>query len=134
MTSDPSTSEIGIGPTDELSLRVSVGALARVLFEHPRDGEIMLALERKATVLHSEGGQVVDVKSQPFGGALRLLRPQLPMHDRTTHAISSSRLARGRTGPGRRARCCAGEVRLSIGRVGEAEQVAAPGLDERRVL
>jgi hypothetical protein len=67
------SSEIGIGATDELSLRVSVGVLVRVLFKHPDNGKWMLALERKATLLESETGHVVDVKSQPFGGALRLL-------------------------------------------------------------
>src|SRR5688500_121371 len=40
-------SEVGIGATDELSLRVSVAALVRVLFEHPDDGTLMLAIERK---------------------------------------------------------------------------------------
>jgi hypothetical protein len=75
MTSKPYTSGIGIGPTDELNLRVSVGALVRVLFADPRDGEILLALERKATLLKSEDGYSVEVKSQPFGGALRLLDP-----------------------------------------------------------
>src|SRR5512147_707747 len=59
----------GIGATTELSLRVSVATLVRVLFKHPRDGEWMLALERQAT-LH---GNQVDVKSQPFGGAIRIL-------------------------------------------------------------
>jgi hypothetical protein len=63
----------GIGRTEELSLRVSVGGLVRVLFEHPNDGEWMLALERKATLLDSQKGHVLEVKSQPFGGALRLL-------------------------------------------------------------
>ena len=37
----------GIGATNELSLRVSVAMLVRVLFKNPRDGEWMLALERK---------------------------------------------------------------------------------------
>ena len=70
---DPNSlrSEIGIGATDELSLRVSVGALARVLFGHPWHGDLMLALERKAT-LCKDAGHAVVVKSQPFGGALRL--------------------------------------------------------------
>ena len=36
----------GIGATDELSLRVSVATLVRVLFEHTGDGDLMLALER----------------------------------------------------------------------------------------
>lgn len=59
----------GIGATSDLSLRVSVATLARVIFTHPLDGELMLALERKAT-LHKDK---VEVKSQPFGGAIRIL-------------------------------------------------------------
>lgn len=59
----------GIGATDELSLRVSVATLARVIFKHPSNGEWMLALERKATL----SGEKVEVKSQPFGGAIRIL-------------------------------------------------------------
>jgi hypothetical protein len=60
------------GPTEELSLRVSVATLVRVVFQDPRDGRLMLALERKAT-LHpdGEGGRVL-IKSQPFGGAIRI--------------------------------------------------------------
>ena len=62
----------GVGATKELSLRVSVATLVRVLFENPRDGDLMLALERKAT-LHTDGnGHVIEVKSQPFGGAIRI--------------------------------------------------------------
>lgn len=59
----------GIGATDELSLRVSVATLARVVFKHPRIGEWMLALERKAILYETN----VEVKSQPFGGAVRIL-------------------------------------------------------------
>jgi hypothetical protein len=59
----------GIGATDELSLRVSVATLARVIFKHPSNGEWMLSLERKATLR----GEKVEVKSQPFGGAIRIL-------------------------------------------------------------
>jgi hypothetical protein len=66
------SSEIDIGATDALSLRVSVAALVRVLFEHPDDGDLMLALERKATLLKEDGRHIVDVKAQPFGGALRI--------------------------------------------------------------
>lgn len=66
------SSEIGVGATDELSLRVSVAALVRVLFAHPDDGKLMLALERKATLLEEDSRRFVDVKAQPFGGALRL--------------------------------------------------------------
>lgn len=63
----------GIGATNELSLRVSVATLVRVLFEHPIDGELMLALERKATLHETENGRIVEVKSQPFGGGIRIL-------------------------------------------------------------
>jgi hypothetical protein len=51
---------------------VSVASLARVVFEHPRDRHLMLALERVATLRESESGQHVRVKAQPFGGAVRL--------------------------------------------------------------
>jgi len=64
--------EIGVGATEDLSLRVSVATLVRVLFEHPRDCRLMLALERKATHHESESGHVVEIKSQPFGGAIRI--------------------------------------------------------------
>ncbi len=63
--------QIGIGATPELSLRVSVGALVRVLLE-PRDDGPMLALERRATLVRTEMGASVEVKSQPFGGAVRI--------------------------------------------------------------
>jgi hypothetical protein len=59
----------GIGATSDLSLRVSVATLARVIFKHPFTGEWMLALERKATLHENK----VEVKSQPFGGAIRIL-------------------------------------------------------------
>ena len=59
----------GIGATDELSLRVSIATLVRVVFKHPGNGEWMLALERKAALRETK----VEVKSQPFGGAIRIL-------------------------------------------------------------
>ena len=62
----------GIGTTGELSLRVSVATLVRVLFDHPQNSELMLALERKATLLEERRHGFVQVKTQPFGGALRL--------------------------------------------------------------
>jgi hypothetical protein len=62
-----------IGATDELSLRVSIATLMRVVFEHPVTGEWMLALERKATLRKAEHEHIVEVKSQPFGGAIRIL-------------------------------------------------------------
>lgn len=61
----------GVGRTAELSLRVSVASLARVVFPIPEDGELMLALEHKATLLPGE--ERVVVKAQPFGGAVRIL-------------------------------------------------------------
>jgi hypothetical protein len=67
----------GIGATDELSLRVSVATLVKVLFEHPTHSDSMLALERKATLLEGEHGQFVDVKSQPFGGAIQFRDPSV---------------------------------------------------------
>src|ERR1700690_705437 len=63
----------GIGATEELSLRVSVATLVRVLFRNPRDGDLMLALERKATLHKAENERIVEVKCQPFGGAIRIL-------------------------------------------------------------
>jgi hypothetical protein len=47
----PNHDEIGVGATQDLSLRVSAATLVRVLFENPGDGNLMLALERKATIL-----------------------------------------------------------------------------------
>lgn len=64
---------IGIGATESLSLRLSVATLVRVLFENPQNGELMLALERKATLLDKKEGHFVEVKAQPFGGAIRIL-------------------------------------------------------------
>jgi hypothetical protein len=60
---------IGIGPTRDLSLRISVATLTRVVFPHPEDKTPMLALEHKATVDYPQ----VVVKVQPFGGAIRIL-------------------------------------------------------------
>ena len=65
--------DIGVGPTRALSLRVSVATLVRVLFRNPGDDSLMLALERKATQFSSEKGTVIEVKAQPFGGAIRIL-------------------------------------------------------------
>lgn len=63
----------GTGATPDLSLRVSVATLVRVVFQHPVSGEWMLALERKATLREAEHEHIVEVKSQPFGGAIRIL-------------------------------------------------------------
>lgn len=56
-------------------LRISVAVLARVLFHHPIHGEMMLALERKATLLDHEDPPGVAIKIQPFGGAIRIKNP-----------------------------------------------------------
>jgi hypothetical protein len=64
---------IRVGPTNELSLRVSVATLSRVIFPRPEDGVSMLALEHKATVIPGDGELQVVVKAQPFGGAVRIL-------------------------------------------------------------
>ena len=65
-----------IGANLELSLRVSVATLARVFFKHPKDGEIMLTLERKATLRDTN----VEIISQPFGGAVRI-KNMSKLHD-----------------------------------------------------
>lgn len=72
----PNQHEVDVGATDELSLRVSVGTLVRVLFEDPEDGRMMLALERTATLRQIEGQSEVIVKAKPFGGAVRMTNPQ----------------------------------------------------------
>jgi len=61
-----------VGATKELSLRMSVATLVRVVFTNPEDGDLMLALERKATLHTGENERVIEVKSQPFGGAVRI--------------------------------------------------------------
>jgi hypothetical protein len=53
---------------------VSVATLVRVVFENPQDGDLMLALERKATLIADKGKRRVSVKAQPFGGAIHFLQ------------------------------------------------------------
>ena len=72
----PNHYEIGVGATEELSLRVSVGVLVKVLFDSPESGRTMLALERTATLRQIEGQPQVVVKAKSFGGAVRLINPQ----------------------------------------------------------
>jgi hypothetical protein len=67
---------VGVGPTVALSMRVSVASLVRVLFRNPRDGTAMLALERKATLVDTGQGSLVEVHMQPFGGAVRIVDMQ----------------------------------------------------------
>ncbi len=71
----PNHHDIGVGATEELSLRVSVAALVRLLFDSPEDGRAMLALERTATLREIEGGPEVTVRAKPFGGGVRLSNP-----------------------------------------------------------
>lgn len=59
-----------------MSLRVSAATLARVLFPDPDTGVPMLALEHKATVDHEGHHPRAVVQAQPFGGAVRILRPE----------------------------------------------------------
>lgn len=70
-----SNQNIGIGLTEELSLRVSVGVLVKVILTNHVNEKTMLALERTATLRTIENKSVVEVKVKPFGGAVRLLKP-----------------------------------------------------------
>jgi len=72
MKNDKGNSHIGVGPNQELRTRVSVATLTRVLFKDPEDDQTLLALERKASVKKIFGGSIVQVISQPFGGAIRI--------------------------------------------------------------
>lgn len=66
----PAHDPIDVGATADLSLRVSVATLVRVICSTAEDDQAMLALERKATF--REAGQRVVLKAQPFGGAVRI--------------------------------------------------------------
>ncbi len=68
----PNHDEMGVGATEDLSLRVSVATYNQVIFPHPENGIMMLALERRATV-RKDGS--VSIRSQPFGGGVRILNP-----------------------------------------------------------
>ena len=59
----------GIGATDEFKFARECWHTGASRFQTSRDGEWMLALERKATLRKNK----VEVKSQPFGGAIRIL-------------------------------------------------------------
>ena len=62
----------GIGATPDLSLRVSIATLVRVVFTSDLDRDL-LVLERKATYFERE--QHMVVKAQPFGGVVRINNP-----------------------------------------------------------
>lgn len=53
-----------------MTLRVSVATYNQVIFMHPENGTLMLALERKASVL-KDGS--INVRAQPFGGGVKIL-------------------------------------------------------------
>lgn len=72
MPDESFNTEFGVGATSELSLRVSISTLVRVLFENPQNRDLMLALERRATLLEKDGQRFVEVQAQPFGGAIRI--------------------------------------------------------------
>jgi hypothetical protein len=65
--------QIGVGATRDISLRVSVASLIKVLFKNPDNGNIMLALERTATLQQAHEKTMVTVMAKPFGGAVRLI-------------------------------------------------------------
>ena len=62
-----------VGATDELSLRVSVATLVRVVAADADRANPFLALERTATFFKQEGR--ARVKAQPFGGAICINDP-----------------------------------------------------------
>jgi hypothetical protein len=74
-TIDPQQGDIGIGATEQLSLRVSVATLSKVIFKHPDTNETMLVLERTATWQEITDEPCVIVKAKPFGGGVRLNKP-----------------------------------------------------------
>ena len=67
---------IGIGVTEKLNLRASVGALVKVLFANPENEQTMLALERIAALRKIKEKSEIVVKAKPFGGAVRITNPQ----------------------------------------------------------
>jgi hypothetical protein len=67
--------QAGIAASSELSLRVSVASLVKLLFTNPGSENTMLALERTATVYDIQGNIDVTVRAKPFGGAVRLTDP-----------------------------------------------------------
>ena len=76
-TKDTRHGDIGIGATIELSLRVSVATLSKVIFDGRDTNLTMLALERTATWQEINGEPVITVKAKPFGGGVRLNKPEI---------------------------------------------------------
>lgn len=56
-------------------LRVSVATLNRVTLRDPVSMELLLVLERKATLLNQAEPEQVRIRVQPLGGAVRILDP-----------------------------------------------------------
>lgn len=75
-TSDSQQGDIGIGATEQLSLRVSVATLSKVIFEGPDTNQTMLVLERTATWREINGNSIIIVKAKPFGGGVLLNKPE----------------------------------------------------------
>jgi hypothetical protein len=73
----PDHDNIGIGPTKELNLRVSIASLVSVLVKDPESNKTMIALERAATLLREDGKNRVIVRAKPFGGGVILKDPDL---------------------------------------------------------
>ena len=65
--------EIGVGATNELNLRVSVGTLVRVLFANPDDGRNMLALEHISTLRKINEKSEIIARVKPFGGGVQII-------------------------------------------------------------
>jgi hypothetical protein len=72
---EPDDRPIGVDASGDLNLRASVATLVKVLFRHPDDGSILLALERTATRREIQGDSEVIVAVKPFGGGVRIINP-----------------------------------------------------------
>ncbi len=83
--------ESAVGPSPQLSLRVSAATLSRIVFPHPNDNSLTLALEHKATLHHFEDKPVVTLMAQPFGGAVRIVKPQILLNSITEFSYDSER-------------------------------------------
>jgi hypothetical protein len=64
--------EIGIGPTEQMSLRISCAVLMRLCFEHPTTGQSLLVLERTASRRRSVSEDQIEVKAKPVGGGVQI--------------------------------------------------------------
>lgn len=73
MVPKPVHSSIGIGATPELSLRVSVAVLVRLILKDPVHGRALLALEQRVRRPPADAQARPESIAQPFGGAVRIL-------------------------------------------------------------